>query len=50
MFAAQESIRLGAEIDLDQFHSSLIEEPPADAAHGTPDQSPDQSDTSVSIG
>jgi len=50
MFAAQESIRLGAEIDLDQFHSSLIEEPAADAAHGTPDQAPDQSDTSVSIG
>jgi len=24
MFAAQESIRLGAEIDLDQFHRSLL--------------------------
>jgi len=50
MFAAQESIRLGAEIDLDQFHRSLLEEPAADAANVTPDQSPDQSDTSVSIG
>jgi len=49
MFAAQESIRLGAEIDLDQFHRSLLEEPAADAANVTPDQSPDQSDTSVSI-
>ena len=26
MFAAQESIRLGAEIDLDQFHRSLLED------------------------
>ncbi len=50
MFAAQESIRLGAEIDLDQFRRSLLEEPAADTANGTPDQSPDQSDTSVSIG
>ena len=30
MFAAQESIRLGAEIDLDQFHRSLLA--PADDA------------------
>jgi hypothetical protein len=29
-FAAQESIRIGAEIDLDQFHRSLLEDP-ADA-------------------
>jgi hypothetical protein len=27
MFAAQESIRLGAEIDLDQFHRSLLADP-----------------------
>ena len=36
MFAAQESIRLGAEIDLDQFHRSLLAS--ADPAeNGMPD-------------
>jgi hypothetical protein len=35
MFAAQESIRLGAEIDLDQFHRSLLAAPEeADAQDG----------------
>jgi hypothetical protein len=42
MFAAQESIRLGAEIDLDQFHRSLLEDPadapaePSDSTDETP--------------
>ena len=35
MFAAQESIRLGAEIDLDHFHRSLLEDP-ADAPRNRP--------------
>ena len=30
MFAAAESIRIGAEIDLDQFRSSLLEDPADD--------------------
>lgn len=63
MFAAQESIRLGAEIDLDQFHRSLLAEPEeeaparsaedalagpeAAAADGTPDEAPDETDASV---
>jgi predicted dehydrogenase/threonine dehydrogenase-like Zn-dependent dehydrogenase len=44
MFAAQESIRLGAEIDLDQFHRSLLW--PAEAAgqgmNGRPERAPDE--------
>jgi len=44
MFAAQESIRLGAEIDLDQFHRSLLR--PAEAAgqdmNGQPQRAPDE--------
>ncbi len=44
MFAAQESIRLGAEIDLDQFHRSLLR--PAEAAgqdmNGQPERAPDE--------
>jgi predicted dehydrogenase/NADPH:quinone reductase-like Zn-dependent oxidoreductase len=42
MFAAQESIRLGAEIDLDQFRRSLLEDPadaptePSDTTDETP--------------
>jgi len=40
MFAAQESIRLGAEIDIDQFHRSLLAEPEAGAADGVTAEPP----------
>jgi hypothetical protein len=44
MFAAQESIRLGAEIDLDQFRRSLLDPAPEGetGANGSaPDEVPD---------
>ena len=47
MFAAQESIRLGAEIDLDQFHRSLLAEPEAGAADGGTAEAPEETDASV---
>jgi hypothetical protein len=50
MFAAQESIRLGAEIDLDQFHRSLLAEPEADAVDGTRGVAPEGADAPVGIG
>jgi predicted dehydrogenase/threonine dehydrogenase-like Zn-dependent dehydrogenase len=56
VFAAQESIRLGAEIDLDQFRQSLLEAPEADAEEGAAaggaaaDQAPEGTDAPVGIG
>ena len=47
MFAAQESIRLGAEIDLDEFRRSLLAEPEAGAADGATAEAPDGTDAFV---
>jgi hypothetical protein len=52
MFAAQESIRLGAEIDLDQFHRSLLapaEEVDAEAGDGTSEEAADAAGAPVGI-
>jgi hypothetical protein len=46
MFAAQESIRLGAEIDLDQFHRSLLADP--EEVPGSPDADGAQADSANS--
>ncbi len=50
VFAAQESIRLGAEIDLDQFHRSLLAEPQPVEGDVAPDPSLDDAGASASIG
>jgi hypothetical protein len=43
MFAAQESIRLGAEIDVDQFRQSLLT-----AAEETEEVAPERADSTIS--
>ena len=50
VFAAQESIRVGAEIDLCQFRHSLLAEPEPDPADFAPDQSLDDASASAGIG